>query len=172
MHLHVCSLAKLDRTVASIMPNRLVSLLRLTPDVPRPASIAAEHHLRLPFHDISEPREGYIMPGERHVASLLEFAKTWDRDQPMLLHCYAGISRSTAAAFAVACALQPKRDEAEIAQELRHFSPTATPNSRLIAIADGLLQREGRMVKAIAAIGRGADAAEGTPFRIALQAQT
>ncbi len=64
--------------------------------------------------------------------------------------------------------LAPERDEAEIAAALRAASPSATPNPRLVAIADGLLGRSGRMVAAIAAIGRGAEAFEGVPFTLAL----
>lgn len=168
MHIHVCSLSKLERTLAKVDPGRLISLVRLVPDVPSPPGMAAEHHLRLPFHDISEPREGYVMPGVDHVERLLAFAAAWDRSKPILLHCYAGISRSTAAAYVVACALQPQRSEAEIADELRHASPTATPNPRLVAIADDVLNRAGRMRAAIAAIGRGAEAAEGVPFKLKL----
>lgn len=171
MDLYVCSLSKLERTVDKIAPGRLVSLVRLVPEVPRPPMLTAEQHLRLPFHDISEPREGYVMPGQEHVEKLLAFAEDWDRQKPMLFHCFAGISRSTAAAFTVACSLQPGRSEEDIAAELRHASPTATPNPRLIAIADALLGREGRMSAAISAIGRGAEAAEGTPFRLRLMGE-
>ena len=39
-------------------------------------------------------------------------------------------------------------------------------NARLVAVADDILGRNGRMVDAIAAIGRGADAFEGTPFHL------
>lgn len=171
MHLYVCSLSKLERTVASVSPSRLVSLVRLVPEVPRPPSLLPDQHLRLSFHDISAPREGYVMPGEGHVERLLAFAKGWDRAQPMLFHCFAGISRSTAAAYVVACALEPERSEDDIASALREASPTATPNARLIEIADHLLGREGRMSAAISAIGRGADAAEGVPFKITLMGE-
>jgi predicted protein tyrosine phosphatase len=54
----------------------------------------------------------------------------------------------------------------EIARELRRVSPTATPNRRLVAIADDRLGRDGRMSAAIAAIGRGADCYEGAPFAL------
>ncbi|WP_275428021.1 hypothetical protein, partial [Enterobacter hormaechei] len=60
------------------------------------------------------------------------------------------------------------RDEAEIAADLRAKSPSATPNARLVAIADGLLRRDGRMIDAIARIGRGRDAFEGEPFWLPL----
>ena len=75
----------------------------------------------------------------------------------MVIHCYAGISRSTAAAFIASCALAPDHDEAEIAKRLRTASPSATPNSRLVAVADHLLCRDGRMIAAVAGIGRGED---------------
>ena len=84
------------------------------------------------------------------------------------MQCYAGISRSTAAAYIAACALAPERDEAEVARALRDASPSATPNALFVAIADRMLGRGGRMVAAIAEIGRGADAFEGEPFRLAL----
>ena len=92
----------------------------------------------------------------------------WDRAEPMLIHCYAGVSRSTAAAFIAACALKPERDEFEVARALRAASPTATPNARLVALADAALGRDGRMSEAIAAIGRGEDCFEGTPFALEL----
>ena len=66
-------------------------------------------------------------PGEGHVRALLDFARSWDRRAPLVIHCFAGISRSTAAAYSVAAALAPKRDEAELAATLRRLSPSATP---------------------------------------------
>jgi len=85
-----------------------------------------------------------------------------------VIHCFAGISRSTASAFIVACALDPQRDEHDIARAIRDSSATASPNTRLVALADALLAREGRMVAAIDAIGRGVIAEEGVPFRLDL----
>jgi predicted protein tyrosine phosphatase len=68
-----------------------------------------------------------------------------------------------------ACALNPHRDEITIARQIRRASPTAMPNRRLVALADHLLGRGGRMVAAIEAIGPGLAAAEGRPFRIELE---
>jgi predicted protein tyrosine phosphatase len=86
-----------------------------------------------------------------------------------VVHCFAGISRSTASAYASVCALNPHRDEASIAQALRGASPTATPNIRIVSLADKLLGRDGRMVAAIETIGRGVMADEATPFRLDLE---
>ena len=86
----------------------------------------------------------------------------------MLIHCFAGVSRSTAAAYIAACALKPKRDEFAIARALRAASPTASPNTRLVALADDKLGRRGRMSEAIAEIGRGRECFEGEPFTLEL----
>jgi predicted protein tyrosine phosphatase len=80
-----------------------------------------------------------------------------------------GISRSTASAYATVCALNPRRDEAVIAQALRRASPTATPNARIVSLADRLLSRNGRMIAAIENIGRGDLSAEAVPFRLDLE---
>ncbi|TIV70544.1 MAG: protein tyrosine phosphatase [Mesorhizobium sp.] len=168
--IHVCPLSKIEETVARTGAARLLSLLAAGTDVVRPASILAENHLHLVMHDIAVAQDGMTMPGEEHVRALLDFAYRWDRAKPMVVHCYAGISRSTASAYIIAAALAPKRDEVELAKTLRFLSPSATPNPRLIAVADTLLGRDGRMIAAIEAIGRGADAFEGTPFELDIQA--
>ena len=87
----------------------------------------------------------------------------------MVVHCYAGISRSTASAFTSVCALNPHRDEESIAQALRRASPTATPNIRIVSLADRLLGRQGRMVAAIETIGRGVLRSGRRPFRLELE---
>lgn len=164
--IHVCSLSKVEETVARSGAVRLVSLLSEGTAMTRPAAITAENHLTLSLHDIAEAREGMTPPGRAHVARLLGFARDWDRAVPMVVHCYAGISRSTASAYIIAAALAPTREEAELARTLRTLSPSATPNPLLIAFADEMLGRQGRMVEAIAAIGRGADAFEAVPFAL------
>jgi predicted protein tyrosine phosphatase len=166
--IHVCSLTRLHSTVAATGGGRIVSLLSHGTEVERPASVADADHLLLSMHDIVDEQPDMVPPGRAHVESLLDFARGWDRSRPLVVHCFAGISRSTAAAYIVAAALAPGRDEAELAQALRRASPSATPNARLIAIADDLLGREGRMISAIAAIGRGVDAFEGIPFALDL----
>lgn len=168
MYLFVCSLARLPGAVETHAASHVLTLINTQTEVPTPGSVASGKHLFLGMNDIAEPREGFVVPGEEHVVSLIDFAKGWDRKAPMIVHCWAGVSRSTAAAFTIACLLNPDRPEAEIAAEIRFHSPTATPNPRIVAHADRLLGREGRMVEAIEGIGRGEMAMEGVPFRLDL----
>ena len=147
--LHVCSLARLPETVTATGASHVVTLINRGTLVERPAAIAPERHLFISMSDIVEPLDGHIIPGSEHVETLLDFVRRWDRESPLVFHCFAGISRSTAAAFITACALAPERDEAGIAAALRRASRTATPNSRLVALADAHLGRDGRMVEAV-----------------------
>jgi predicted protein tyrosine phosphatase len=166
--LHVCSLRLIDHAVRETGARSLVTLINVGTPVERPAPIEPDRHLFIGISDITEPLEGQIYPAEEHVRMLLAFAQAWDRREPVVIHCYAGVSRSTAAAFIIACALSPERREVEIARAIRAASPTATPNRRLVAIADGLLDRRGRMIDAIDTIGRGEDCFEGIPFALDL----
>jgi predicted protein tyrosine phosphatase len=167
--IHVCSLARLHDTVAETRASHIVTLLRLIDRVQRPASIGEANHLVLGMDDIMMPMDGYVHPGEDHVHDLIGFMQRWDRRAPLVMHCYAGISRSTAGAFISACALNPGRDETKIARAIRDSSRTAAPNTMLVAHADRILGRKGRMVAAVEALGPGLPAYEGEPFRLDLE---
>ena len=166
--IHVCSLARLHATVDTTGARRVVTLLRNTDQVQRPAVITQDNHLILSMDDIVAEMDGYEAPAHAHVEKLIDFVGRWDRAAPLVVHCYAGISRSTAGAFAAACALNPGREEMQIAWALRRASRTATPNARIVALADKLLGRDGRMTRAIEAIGPGNMAYEADPFRLDL----
>lgn len=167
--IHVCSLARLYDTVEETGAGHIVTLLKDTDRVQRPKTILEANHLVLGMDDICVAMDGYVIPCDEHVTRLIAFVRGWNRAKPMVVHCYAGISRSTAGAYVAACALNPRRDEMAIARELRRASPTATPNARIVSLADRVLGRDGRMVAAIDSIGRGEMAYEGTPFRLDLE---
>jgi predicted protein tyrosine phosphatase len=164
--IRVCSLARLDETVQAVRAKHVVTLVRDETRVFRPRGIAPDNHLWLQMDDIADPIDGMIAPNEEHVVQLVDFVGRWDRAQPLVVHCFAGISRSTAAAFIAACVLAPGRDESEIAMRLRAASPTASPNPRLVKLGDAILGRQGRMVQAVNRIGFGRAAYEAEPFEL------
>jgi predicted protein tyrosine phosphatase len=162
--IHVCPLSAVADIVANHNASHLLTCLQDAVLVETPRSIVADKHLRLHIHDIAEPMLGCIEPGEEHVAQLLKFALDWGGHGPMVVHCWAGISRSTAAAYSALCAINPDVPEDFIARRLREASPTAYPNRLIIRLADHALGRRGRMVRAIESIGRGVIANEAVPF--------
>ena len=160
----VCGLNAVQGLVDTHAVGRVVSLLG--PDTLHHdfKGIAADQHLKLTFHDVVEMMSGFTAPRATDAEKMIEFIEDWDRARPLLIHCWAGISRSTASAYTALCMLRPKADEEELAFELRAASPSATPNRLIISYTDALLGRNGRMSRAIEKIGRGENAFEGKPF--------
>jgi predicted protein tyrosine phosphatase len=165
--IHVSSLSGLADVAAALGSFDLLTLLSPSATAHDWSGLAHERHLQLAFHDIVVPTPGLIAPDINTLQEILDFGRVGTAEPPMLVHCWAGISRSSAAAYAIACDRNPGF-EREIADELRWRSPYVTPNRLMVQLADDLLGRGGVMVDAIARIGRGADAFEGAPYQLPL----
>lgn len=160
----VSPLHRVPGLVSELGASRVMGLLG--PDTEHPdLGLPEVQHLRMTFNDISVPMSGLTPPGEDHVKTIIDFIEDWDHSGHFVIHCWAGISRSTASAFITQCLLNPQEEEIDLAWELRHLAPSATPNRLIIQHADRLLKRDGRMVSAIKAIGRGVEAWEGDVFQ-------
>ena len=165
----VAPLARIAEMAVRHGAREMVSLLAEKQDFHRPAVISAARHLTLWLNDISFASTGVLVaPQDDHVEQLIVFARSWDRTTPLLIHCWMGVSRSPAAALIASLAVAPHEDDYALAARLRAASPQATPNTRLIEIGDRLLNRNGRLVAAVKAIGRGADSNGNMPFVMAL----
>jgi predicted protein tyrosine phosphatase len=62
----------------------------------------------------------------------------------------------------------PPGREHDVAQRLRENAPHAQPNPRIVAFADALLDRDGRMLDAIDAMGPAEIVFEGRLFALPL----
>jgi predicted protein tyrosine phosphatase len=166
--IHVCSLAALPETVRLTGASHVLTVMANVDQVARPASVLPANHLKVAMDDITEQMDGYVAPSAHHIEQVLNFVRGWDRSAPLVIHCYAGVSRSTASAFAAACALNPHREEIVFARQIRAASPMASPNRLIVSLADQALGRQGRMLRALDEIGPAAMMVEGRPFRIDL----
>lgn len=164
--IYVCSLSRLPRTVSETGARYVITTINPWSIPETPPGIAPENHLKLAINDITSPHKDLILPGANHIAELITFARRWNRDGPLVVHCLAGISRSSAAAFITACALSDHADEHLIAAQLRRASKTANPNSLMIRHADNLLSRNGRMIAAIDSLTPAVAALEADLFSI------
>lgn len=162
----VCPLSHIPEVAAARRPSHLITLLDPGHQVPTPHPVTPERHLRVDVNDIADPAEGLIHPCPDHLQTILRFAEGWDGRQPLLIHCWAGVSRSTATALVIACARNPGIPEHRIAQAMRRASPTAYPNRLIIALADEMLGRGGRMVAAREAMGASFLDLVGSPFEL------
>lgn len=167
----VCPLASIAEMAVRHGAHEMVSLIAEKQDFHRPGVISAERHLKLQMNDIGFAGTGnLIAPSEAHVESLIGFVRDWDRDAPLLVHCWMGVSRSPAAALIATLSLFPGEDDFTLAARLRQVAPHATPNTRLIEIGDRILGRGGRLVAAVKGIGRGAETDGRASFVLPLKA--
>ena len=164
MTIIVSPLSQIHDVIRARRPSHMITLLDPEHLIDTPQAVAPERHLRLAVYDICAPIQHMTPPERRHVLQILEFARSWHEREPLLVHCWAGISRSTATAFILACERNPHVPEQDIALRLRQASSTAYPNRRIVALADDILGRAGEMVRAVEAMGPNEASYEGEPF--------
>ncbi|TAN56436.1 MAG: protein-tyrosine-phosphatase [Magnetospirillum sp.] len=104
------------------------------------------------FHDIVHPHEGQTHPTEADVRAILDYGRALRTEAVahLLIHCHLGLSRSTATAVILMTQDNPGR-EAEAFEHLRVVRPFSWPNSRMVGMADALLERNGALVEAMRA---------------------
>ncbi len=163
----ITPLSAMPEAIKRHAPSHMISLLSADYMIATPDGFAAERHLRLSLHDIDDPN-GNQAPAREHVDRLIAFGRDWDARAPMLVHCWAGVSRSTASAYTVLCDRAGPGSEREIAQALRERAPHAQPNRLIVRLADDALGRDGAMVRAVEAIGMGVVVTEGYPVAMPL----
>ncbi|MDA1101769.1 MAG: protein tyrosine phosphatase [Proteobacteria bacterium] len=161
--LYISSWRTMEERARDLGATHILSLLGIEGVPKTPEGIDPARHLHIAVDDFPASYAGDIAPTMEHVTALLDFAQSWGRQGAMIVHCYAGVSRSTAAALTILCQYNPGR-EMEAAQALRRAAPHAKPNRRMIAIADRLLQSENRLVEAVDAIGPGSYEGGPTPL--------
>jgi predicted protein tyrosine phosphatase len=162
-------LSAVESVVEEHRPSHLVSLLDPHDMIDTPRTLGDGAHLKLGMNDIGEPMPGLVEPQEGHLEDLVRFVSDWSGEAPLVIHCWAGISRSTASAFIALCHINGDTPEMEIARLIRKKSPTAKPNRRMVAIADRMFGREGRMMEAVDAMGENSFALEGRLFGLPRQ---
>jgi len=147
-------------------PVRIISTLAAEQVPATPSYMPPENHLALSFNDISTPISGMkaVMPHD--IERLINFTNDWKENEPILIHCWMGISRSTATAFSLCNYFHSEISEMDWAKLLRQASPSATPNSRIVSLMDAAMNREGRLIKAAKSIGRGEYASLGNMFTL------
>ncbi len=139
----------------------------LDPGWPEPEPIRRfeiGRRLKLHFHDVIEPIPGWIPPERWDVELLLAFGRNLGGEagegrgrsasSHLLIHCHAGVSRSTASAILLLAQQHPERTAHDIVGQVIRLRPQAWPNLRIVEIGDALLGREGELVASVSMLYR------------------
>jgi predicted protein tyrosine phosphatase len=150
----ICGVGELDGHVDAKVSHVLSILDPLTPEPEALEKFGRHARLRLDFHDVIEyPVIDQLSPQVGHIEALLAFGRDAVEEPQapvhLLVHCYMGISRSTAAAALLLCQSHPNRPATEIVAEIARIRPKAWPNLRMIELGDAILGRNGELVNAV-----------------------
>ena len=163
--LTICGLEELAGHCEARQVTHVLSIL--DPGFPEPDSVRhfdLDRRLRLHFHDVIEAMPGWIAPERWDVELLLAFGRDLGRTRPttrfevpdthLLVHCHAGLSRSTASAILLLAQHDPARAAHDIVGQVIRQRPRAWPNLRMVELGDALLGRDGEIVAAVGALYR------------------
>lgn len=122
------------------------------PEPPAFGSFGEHRRLELRFHDIIEDTPGMAPPTEETVATVLGFGRDLMTEPPsqghLLVHCHAGISRSTASMMLILAQARPELSARDILSHIVSIRPRAWPNLRILEFGDAMLGRKGDLVAA------------------------
>jgi predicted protein tyrosine phosphatase len=152
----ICGIPELDEHRAAGVTHIVSILDPEWPDLPTFDKFAPHWRLDLRFHDIIEPKPGHLAPSRSDVARLLGFGRELDdrTGSHLLVHCHAGVSRSTAAAALIMVQMHPERPARVALDTVARMRPRAWPNLRMLEFGDALLGRNGEIIAAASAVYR------------------
>jgi predicted protein tyrosine phosphatase len=149
-NIYVCSLAEKSYYENILKPKYLISALSEEEFVNCNYSITFEetNWLKLDFWDI--PRESIGIwhgPKKDDMYKVIEFTKNiFDEKETLLIHCQAGISRSTAIAYGILCG---KYEPVIALHKLITIRPIARPNIKIVEYFDEIYGMGGLMIDII-----------------------
>ncbi len=120
-----------------------------------PGWIEPLNHYHLNFDDVEVDSEGCVAPTREDVKEAMVggeelIAQSVVVPVHLLIHCYAGVSRSTAIALAILMMLYGKDAEDQAVEYLLRIRPQAMPNVRIVREADLILGCGGQLIAAVA----------------------
>jgi predicted protein tyrosine phosphatase len=152
----ICGIPELAQHSAAGVTHVLSILGPNSPDPPEFAAFPPHRRLILRFHDVIELQSDQIAPTREDVERLLVFGREASETPGahLLVHCRAGVSRSTAAAALILMQANPEWSASAALNAIAAIRPRAWPNLLILEFGDALLGRNGDVVAAAGAIYR------------------
>jgi len=140
--LKICGVAELHEVITAYQPTRIISTITQSEALNLPAA-----HLHINVGDITSDLDGHVLPAMHHLLEVLEFTKNLTDDDRLLIHCFAGMSRSTA--FAIAVLIQHGMDYVEAFKHVAMIRPILLPNRLIIKLIDQHFSLQGDLINLV-----------------------
>jgi predicted protein tyrosine phosphatase len=139
--------------------SHVLSILDPEWPVPEVFGTFGEHEkLEIRFHDVIEEYPGSVAPMPIHIEQLLAFGCRLGHELPaeahLLVHCHAGVSRSSASMALLIAQAMPSRSGDAIFAEILRIRPQIWPNLRIVEMGDNALGRNGELIEAVKSVYR------------------
>jgi predicted protein tyrosine phosphatase len=156
LRITICGILELGEHSAAGVTHVLSILGPNGADPPELAEFAPHRRLVLRFHDLIEPLPDQKGPTRTDVEHLLAFGREVIEtpDAHLLVHCRAGVSRSTAAATLIMMQANPQWSARDALEAVAVLRPRAWPNLLVLELGEALLRRNGEIVAAVGEIYR------------------
>lgn len=146
MEIHISDVEKVPGVLHKHGITHVLSLLRGKEfnELLLPRGFDRSNWLCIEMDDTYDP-DSPLAPTKEKVARFLDWAKKLPRDSKLLVHCRAGISRSTAAALAIKVQESGIEHLPQAVLWLLDHRPIACPNILIAEYADQLLGTNGKL---------------------------
>jgi predicted protein tyrosine phosphatase len=154
MKITICGISELGLHCAAGVTHVLSILDPTWPDPGAFSEFPPHRREALRFNDVIGPMPGAVVPDESHVEQLLAFGRDVEVAGDLahlLIHCHAGISRSTASAMLLLAQADRGRSAMDIVAEIGRLRPRAWPSLLILELGEAALGRQGEFVPAVAA---------------------
>ncbi len=122
--LTICAKRQVRKTVKRFEATHLISLVDPDDRMARPHRIERGNHLVMFFDDVADP-DLPDAPQQEHLLRAIEWADRLPETARLVVHCTAGVSRSTALSYGL---LRCSMREQDAMAYVMHVRPEARPN--------------------------------------------
>ena len=148
----ICGKSEVKKIVKRFEATHLCTMLDVGDRVFRPYRIPATNHLQLNFEDEEDPTK-WAAPTLSHAETILNWGQALPSDARVVVHCFAGACRSTAAGIALWLQANGTHRLQEAGEWLKTDRPQACPNLLMAEYFDQILNLNGELVKLCDQIG-------------------
>ena len=144
--LKVVGLDEANQLICNNWPTHIISLMETRPEFDRDYGA---HHLHIAVADVPYVTQHVVSPQLKHLLSVLDFTKDLTDADRLLVHCFAGMSRSTSTAIGIL--IQHNLSYLDAFAKVQEVRQCLMPNELFIQHIDAHFDLDNKLVEHVKA---------------------